>query len=309
MIILRYTLLMVFIITLSLIYYLNQQIKTPNVIYIPQGSINKIISYLEHKQINVSQLDSYIMRFVGDPQSGWIDIGSSHMTRLDFLHKLSSSKAALQNVTLIPGETSYYFLKDISQKLGLDFKLIYEIYLKKAKYSEGMLVPDTYKVPIGISENDLITLLLNISNKKRKKFFNKIFGNYSELKMIRYVTIASIIQKEAANNEEMPLVSSVIYNRLKKGMKLQMDGTLNYGKYSHIKITSHRIKTDNSRYNTYKYKGLPPLPVCNVGTEALKAAIFPKKTDYLYFMKAKNGTHNFTRYYSTHIKNIRNATK
>ncbi len=309
MIILRYILLIVFTITLSLIYYLNQQIKTPKVIYIPKGSISKIITYLEHKQINVSQLDNYIMRFVGDPQSGWIDIGSTQMTRLDFLHKLSSSKAALQNITLIPGETSYFFLKELSEKLDFDFNVLYKIYLKKAKYSEGMLVPDTYKVPIGINEGDLITLLLNLSNKKQKKFFNKIFGNYSETKMIRYVTIASIIQKEAADNKEMPLVSSVIYNRLRKGMKLQMDGTLNYGKYSHTKVTSHRIKTDKSRYNTYKYRGLPYQPVCNVGFEAIKAAIFPQKTDYLYFMKAKSGTHNFTRYYSTHIKNIRNATK
>jgi len=103
-------------------------------------------------------------------------------------------------------------------------------------------------------------------------------------------------------------VSSVIYNRIRKGMKLQMDGTLNYGKYSHIKITPKRIKQDKSIYNTYLHKGLPSLPVCNVSIKAIKAAIFPAKTNYLYFMKNKNNLHDFTCNYSTHMLNIRHAT-
>jgi UPF0755 protein len=137
----------------------------------------------------------------------------------------------------------------------------------------------------------------------------KIFGVYNEEKWFRYVTIASIIQKESANNEEMPIVSSVIYNRLKKGMKLQMDGTLNYGKYSHIRITAKRIREDNSTYNTYIHSGIPAAPVCNVSREAIMAAIFPAKTDYLYFMKSKKGTHDFACNYSTHLRNIKRATK
>lgn len=107
----------------------------------------------------------------------------------------------------------------------------------------------------------------------------------------------------------MPIVSSVIYNRIKKGMKLQMDGTLNYGKYSHVKVTPKRIKNDNSIYNTYKHAGVPPLAICNVSFDAIKAAIFPAKTNYLYFMRSKNGKHDFTRHYSTHLRNIKRATK
>ncbi len=103
----------------------------------------------------------------------------------------------------------------------------------------------------------------------------------------------------------MPTVSSVIHNRLKKGMKLQMDGTLNYGKYSHIKITSQRIKEDNSSYNTYKNRGLPEHPICAVSLDAIKAAIFPAKTDYLYFVKnEKNGLHSFSKSYKEHVNNI-----
>ncbi len=121
--------------------------------------------------------------------------------------------------------------------------------------------------------------------------------------------MASVIQKESANIQEMPIVSSVIYNRIKKGMKLQMDGTLNYGKYSHLRVTPKRIREDTSIYNTYKHNGVPSVPVCNVSFEAIKAAVFPAKTDYLYFMKNKNGKHDFTRNYSTHLHNISRATK
>jgi len=88
-----------------------------------------------------------------------------------------------------------------------------------------------------------------------------------------------------------------------------MDGTLNYAKYSHLKVTPKRIRNDTSIYNTYKHKGVPSIPVCNVGFEAIKAAVFPAKTNYLYFMKSKNGTHDFSRNYSTHLRNIKRVTK
>ena len=107
----------------------------------------------------------------------------------------------------------------------------------------------------------------------------------------------------------MPFVSSVIDNRIKKGMRLQMDGTLNYGEYSHQKVTAARIRNDKTPYNTYKNKGLPLYPVCNVSKEAIDAAINPARTDYLYFVRGKNGEHIYSSYFSTHHKNIVNATK
>jgi UPF0755 protein len=294
---------------LSFIYYLSQPIKTPKVLYIPQGSINQIISQLADKNYDVCKLDSFILRFIGSPQSGWINLGSTVNTKADFLYKLTTAKAALQNVTLIPGETTYVFLDQLASNLGLDRRKLQEEFEKQSPVKEGVFVPNTYKIPVGISEKELISLLLKISLKRMKQLSMKIFGSYNEKKWFHYVAIASIIQKESANNKEMPLVSSVIHNRLRKGMKLQMDGSLNYGKYSHAKVTAKRIKYDNSIYNTYLHKGVPAVPVCNVSIDAIKAAIFPAKTDYLYFMKSKKGTHDFTCNYSTHLRNIRRATK
>ncbi|MDY0117642.1 MAG: endolytic transglycosylase MltG, partial [Sulfurimonadaceae bacterium] len=174
---------------------------------------------------------------------------------------------------------------------------------------EGALVPNTYKVPMGIDEKKLVEILLAHSLSQMESISRKIFGTFNREKWFRFVAIASVIEKESANKEEMPLVSSVIYNRLKKGMKLQMDGTLNYGQYSHIKVTPYRIRNDESFYNTYKHSGIPSFPVCNVSFDAIRAAIYPAQTDYLYFMKMKNGTHNFTCNYSTHLTNIRDVTK
>lgn len=230
-------------------------------------------------------------------------------SKADFLYKLTTSKAALQSVTLIPGETTYIFLNQLAKKLHLDRKKLEDEFMKNAPIEEGALVPDTYNIPRGITEKELIKVLLNISHQKMKALSMKFFGTYNEKKWFHYVAIASIIQKESANQEEMPIISSVIYNRIKKGMPLQMDGTLNYGKYSHTKVTAQRIRNDSSRYNTYKNKGIPSLPVCNVSIEAIKAAVFPKQTDYLYFMKSKKGTHDFTCNYSTHLRNIKHATK
>jgi len=307
--IVKYIADIVLITVLSFMYYLNKPIETPKVLYIPKGSINGIISQMQSKNYEVSKLDSLLLRLIGSPQSGWINIGKTKSTKGDFLYKLTRAKAALQDITLIPGETTYIFLNQLSDTLNLDRKKLQSEYEAQAKIKEGMFVPNTYKLPVGITEKEIIRLLLKLSEFKMKEFSRKVFGNYNETKWFHYVAVASVVQKESANIEEMPIVSSVIHNRIQKGMKLQMDGTLNYGKYSHMKITPKRIREDTSIYNTYVHSGVPKLPVCNVSFDAIRAAIFPAKTDYLYFMKSKNGKHDFTRNYSTHLHNIRRATK
>jgi len=290
-------------------YYLIKPILTPKVLYIQKGSINKIISQMQTKHYDVSKLDVLLLRVIGAPQSGWINMGTISNTKIEFLYKLTHAKAALQNVTLIPGETTYIFLRQLASSLHLNIETLENEFAAQSKISEGVFVPDTYSIPKGITEKELVHLLLKVSLKKMKTFSVKIFGTYNQKKWFHYISIASVIQKESANKKEMPIVSSVIYNRIQKGMKLQMDGTLNYGKYSHLRITPRRIHEDKSPYNTYIHEGIPKVPVCNVSFVAIRAAIFPAKTNYLYFMKNKNNTHDFTCNYSTHLLNIKHATK
>jgi UPF0755 protein len=256
----------------------------------------------------VTTIDSYILRFIGYPQHGWIDIGKNHLSHGDFLYRLTSAKAAMKDITLIPGETTYYFLNYLSKQMNLDRNKLQKYYDEYTPIKEGAFVAETYKLPLGITEKKAIKILLYRSRQQMIKWSEKIFGNYDEKKWFHLVTQASIIQKEAASIDDMAMVSSVIHNRIKKGMRLQMDGTLNYGKYSHVKVTSKRIREDNTSYNTYKFKGFPKFPVCNVGIDAIKAAIFPAKSKYLYFVRGKDGKHHYTRYFSTHKKNIANAT-
>lgn len=298
----------VLIIFLSLFATLARPIYTSKVVYLPSGSVGEIISYLTQRNFNVNKFDKYVLVFMGFPQSGWIEIGSEKLSKFDFLYKLTTAKAAMQSITLIPGETTKYFLKQIAGELDLNYAVLIKEYEAQSPIKEGYLVPETYKVPKGISEKHLIYYMVNLSTKYHRQISQKIFGEWDEKKWFNFLIIASVIQKEAADASEMPIVSSVIYNRLKKGMKLQMDGTLNYDLYSHDKVTSERIREDKSRYNTYLYEGLPPSPVCNVSLDAIKAAIFPKKTDFLYFVRnPKTLKHTFSKSYESHIREINKA--
>ena len=276
-----------------------------SVAFVPQGSISQIIAYMVEKNFDLCEKsDKYLLYLIGKPQSGWVSINESILSRGDFLYKLSHSKAALKPIAYIPGETKEFLLAQIAIDFDLSYDKLMQEYALATPYTEGFIVPQTYYIPVGITEKSVIHFLIAHAKKYHKDVFEKIFGEFNEAKWHKFIVIASIIQKEAANNEEMPLVSSVIYNRLKKDMKLQMDGTLNYGKYSHVKITPQRIKEDTSPYNTYMYKGLPPSPVCSVSKEAIFAAIFPKNTNYLYFVRTKNGEHTFSQNYDTHLQNF-----
>jgi len=292
---------------ISFAFYTTIPLKTTQTLFVPQGSINTIISQLTKKGYELSIIDNYIIRLMGSPQTGWIHIGKNELNRIDFLYKLTSAKAMIQKVTLIPGETSELFFEDLAKDLKLNKIKLKKYYHEFSSYPEAGIYADTYYVPHGIKEKHLMNFLILESEKKYKNFSEKIYGNYDKKQWSQVLIIASIIQKEAANNKEMPLVSSVIHNRLKKRMRLQMDGTLNYGKFSHIKVTPERIKMDTSTFNTYKHKGLPPSPIGAVSIAAIKAAIKPAKSEYIYFMKNKEGTHDFSKSYKTHRKNIRKA--
>jgi len=295
----------ILLILISFIFYTTIPIHTKKTIYIPKGSVSNIITQMTKNGYMLNQIDKYILVLMGKPQYGWISISHTYMNRIDFLHQLVTGRAKMKSVTLIPGETTDIFTAYLAKELNLN-KIKLKHYLKIfSPYQEGGVYADTYSVPLGINEKDLMKFLTSQTNKKYEKLSNKIYGYYTIKKWNYIMTIASIIQKEAGSIKEMPLVASVIYNRLKKNMRLQMDGTLNYGKYSHIKVTPNRIKSDKSKFNTYKYKGIPPYPVCAVSIDAIKASIKPSKTNYLYFMKNSKGKHDFSTTYKKHRENIR----
>ncbi|WP_233707666.1 endolytic transglycosylase MltG [Helicobacter aurati] len=295
------------------------------------GSAKNIITYLQNKGYDINRYDVYLLRLMGKPQSGWIEIPAQYiqskiphpivdstlenvdvnfdilLTKASFLYALTTAKAATKNITLIPGETNYFLLRDIAKVFQLDIQKLESFYALYAPYSDGVILADTYSLPYHVSEEFVIRNLIEHSLKKHKDLANELLGYYDEQSWFQIIAKASIIQKEAANIKEMPLVSSVIDNRIAKNMPLQMDGSLNYGKYSHIRITPERIRNDTSEFNTYKYVGIPKTPSGSVSIEAIKAAILPANTNYLYFMRNKDGVHDFTHNYQEHLRNISKA--
>lgn len=296
---------LILVAAIVILFYVTIPLSSTKVLFIPKGSTTSIVSYLNKKGYELNPIDTTIIKSLGYPQSGWIDLKSNYMTKADFLHKLTTSKAALKTITLIPGETSYFFLQDVAKKFNLSYEKLAEVYTKHAFKVDGNILAETYKLPYGMKEDHLLFYLFSYTNKKYEAISKKIFGEYNQKNWYKYIIIASIIQKESASVDEMTTVSSVVHNRLKLGMPLQMDGTLNYGKFSHTKVTPSMIKNDTSSYNTYKNKGLPDNPVCAVSLDAIKAAIFPKLTDYLYFVKdEKTGKHRFSKTYKDHNRNV-----
>lgn len=297
-------------ICIIILFYVTLPVYSTKVIYIPKGSTSSIITYLTKSGYELNVVDSTLIRLLGYPQQGWIDFKTNKMTKADFIYKLVTSKAALIEVTLIPGETYHFFLKEVARLMNLSEEKLLEEYKKYAFKDDGNILAESYSFPLGMSEENLIYYLINYTNRRYEEVSRKIFGDYNQQTWYYYISIASVIQKEAASVEEMPMVASVIYNRLSKGMPLQMDGTLNYGIYSHEKITATRIREDKSYYNTYLNKGIPPHPVCGVSIHAIKAAIFPSKTNYLYFVKDNStNTHRFAGTYQEHVSNINNNPK
>ncbi|CAA6813209.1 MAG: FIG004453: protein YceG like [uncultured Sulfurovum sp.] len=301
-------LMLIILLLIALIFYFSSPITTTQTVVLPKGSITKVIKHLKEQGYALTLLDTYLLAYALDaPKSGTLLIGETEMSRIDFLKKLSSAKEAIDIVTLIPGETRPIFLEVLAKEHQLSVEKLELAYDKFAHYKEAGIMPETYHLPKNISETKLIQTLVLQTEKKYKDLAIKHLKVYNKEEWLKTLTIASVIQKEAANNKEMPIVASVIYNRLKINMPLQMDGTLNYGKYSHVKVTPKRIRTDTSGFNTYANKGLPPYPVCSVSIEAIKAALNPDTTNYLYFMKNKSGVHDFSHSYKEHLNNIRKA--
>jgi UPF0755 protein len=300
---------LIVLVIVLIVFYISIPIETTKTVTLPKGTITETINSLKKDGYSLTIIDTYLLAYIidGQPKSGTLEIGEGSMNRLDFLRKLTKAKEAIDIFTLIPGETLPIFLEETAKKNKFDIKKLEKAYKKYSGYQEAGIIPDTYYIPKDSDEDKLIKILVNQSEKKYEELAIKHLKKYDKKEWLKILTIASIIQKEAANSEEMPIVASVIYNRIKKEMALQMDGTLNYGKFSHLKITPKRIKEDKSKFNTYANKGLPPYPVCAVSIDAIRAALEPKKTDYLYFMRNKSGVHDFTNSYKEHVKNINRA--
>lgn len=171
--------------------------------------------------------------------------------------------------------------------------------------NEGYLFPDTYLIPKDSSINSIISIMKN-------NFYEKIKSvnlSLDNIKLKEIIIIASLIEREALRNNEKPIIASVIYNRLKVGMSLDIDATLQYIKGEDLtgkwwSFPTVEDKKINSPYNTYMNLGLPPYPISNPGIEAIKAALNPEHSDYYYYIHDPQGNVHFAKTLEGHNENI-----
>jgi len=164
---------------------------------------------------------------------------------------------------------------------------------------EGYLFPDTYQFVKGMTPEEILARMVA---RLREKISPEILAEarQREMTMHQLLTLASIIEKEAVESSEMPLISAVFWNRLKRDMPLQADPTVQYavGK-DRKRLTREDLQVD-SPYNTYRRQGLPPGPIASPGRAAIQAAVRPAKVGYLYFVAMDDRHHQFSTNLSDH---------
>ncbi|OSS43127.1 protein YceG like [Desulfurella amilsii] len=177
-------------------------------------------------------------------------------------------------------------------KLAKSKSNAYELLHFKASNMEGFLGAGDYFV----EKKEKPSVLLKLMFEQFKKDYTDLadFGHIDK-NLYEKVIIASLVEKEAKVNSERPLIASVICNRLKKNMLLQIDSSVIYGiKDFNGKLTIQDLENKKNIYNTYVHKKLPPTPICSPSYQSLKAAFDPAKTNYLYFVSKNDGRHVFS---------------
>lgn len=230
----------------------------------------------------------------------------------EILNLMSSGKSFFTSVIIPEGYTTKQIAKALFNKriIGDQEKFIEEVNeFSLEKYgldhigAAGFLFPDTYYLQKNMTYHDIIdTMVSHFFNKiknirikvKDKDFYNKII-------------LASIVEKEYQVEEEAAIIASVFYNRIQKRMKLESCATVLYiiteiqGKPHPKQLFYNDLEIDNP-FNTYRQYGLPPAPISNPGLVAIKAAFYPKKSDYLFFVVKGDGSgrHIFSKDFFTH---------
>ncbi|PID63333.1 MAG: hypothetical protein CR986_00085 [Ignavibacteriae bacterium] len=285
------------------------------------SSLNKVIEDLFQEKIIPDKLQMKVAAFIfgidKNIKAGRYEIpdGISYMELLSLLEKGMPKKQKL--ITIQEGIWQIDLAKLLENELGLDAKKFMELskdkkYIKelglKAKNLEGYLLPETYYFYENCSEKEVIEKLVEEMNDFFESSTVKRQMQILKMTQKQILTMASIIDGESNQVDEFKRIAGVYYNRLKKSWKLQADPTVQYlvrqRRRKVNKIYYKDLEID-SRYNTYKYYGLPPTPINNPGIDAIKAALDPEKHNYFYFVADGTGGHIFSKTSREHQNNVR----
>jgi peptidoglycan lytic transglycosylase G len=176
-----------------------------------------------------------------------------------------------------------------------------------ARSLEGFLLPETYSLPLGSSARDLVrTMARSFEAAWRPEWDARL--DTLKLTRLQLVTLASIVEGEARVDEERKVIAGVYHNRLRIGMALQADPTIQYAIMLETGGRKPRLYTKDYRfpspYNTYLHPGLPPGPVNSPGRRSIEASLYPAKVPFLYFVAMPDGRHRFSATYDEHLRNV-----
>ena len=292
---------------IAILYWPQNNMKRSTKITINHGESLSIISskLLKSGIITNEKFFGLATKIMGLEKS--IPVGTYQLENIyinkDIINRLVYGSPEVKRITLLEGWNIKQVCSHLSKEMGFDYNYLLEIINDKnfmqsleleSDNLEGYLYPETYYFFDGERERSVIKRLV----KEYKKFWsntNITKADSMNLTQHQIVTLASIIEGEAIYDSERPIISAVYHNRLKKGMKLQADPTVQYI----IKDGPRRLLNKDlkikSPYNTYLYQGLPPGPINSPGFKSLKAALFPDENDYLYFVAKGDGYHTFSK--------------
>lgn len=225
---------------------------------------------------------------------------SSHQV----LEKLIQGRVVLYKIRIVDGWNLEQIGKYLQKRKFIQDPNFVAEFLSLAEDLEGYLLPETYHFAKGSAPQDYLETFVDAF----EDFYvdataqSKMGAHWSKHEI---VTLASMIEKETGRTQERPLIASVFYNRLEKGMALQSDPTVIYGLKNFDGNLRKGDLTNPHFYNTYVYPGLPPGPICNPGKASIVAALNPVQTDYLYFVSKNDGTHHFSKTAAEHAAAVR----
>ena len=285
----------------------------------PGTSVTGILQTLQKEGIiaDANAARFYLIYFMGDPalQAGDYSFRGPLSTP-QVLKKLSRGQVVTESVTLVEGLTLEEIAAQLEQAgLGeretfLDLMRSPELIADldpEAPDLEGYLFPETYSFARHTDEQTVVATLVKTFRQRWEKEVAPLLGSHPKHSLREIVTLASIVEKEAQVPSERPLIAGVYANRVRQGIGLRADPTVIYALKRLGQWNGNIRRSDlqlDSPYNTYRYAGLPPGPICSPGLASLRAAADPANVPYIYFVSRNDGTHVFATTLQEHNRNV-----
>ena len=269
-------------------------------------SINKILSNFPINSLEQSLLKIFLYtNNIHLIQAGHYDVQSK--TWSEIFVDFSEGNIKEYRFKIQEG-TNIFDLKKLllSSKLKLDCP-DFNCLKNQLNFTEGTLMPETYFYNFNSPASNILIKSQDSFIEYAELLWKKKQPSNPLKTLDEAIILASIVEKEAGNNKEKPIIAGVFLNRLNLNMRLQADPTIIYGLLPNFNgnITKLNLQDSSNKYNTYKIKGLPPTPIAMISKSSLEAVILGIPNNYVYFVAKGDGTHYFSTKYADHLKAVR----